>query len=69
MKYAFAIHQFDVDERAEVVDNDNDLPRIGARWIGRRTKNERRTIMQELGQAGHPVDQRIRCPFLRDRLH
>ena len=55
----------DVDERAQVIDYDNHVSGIGAKWIHCRTQHERRPIVQRLDLAVHRVDERVGGALLR----
>ena len=48
-----AANLLDVDERAQVIDYDNHVFGIGAKWIHRRTQHERRPIVRRLDLAVH----------------
>ena len=63
---AFAADELDVDERAQVVDDDDRLARVQAGRIDGGVEDERRPIVQGLALAVDRVDECLRAALLRD---
>ena len=65
---SLAADELDIDERSQVVDDDDDRPRVEAGRVDRGAEDERRPVVQGFGLAVRRVDEGLGGPLLRHRV-